>query len=114
MKECEEVLDNNGRIIMVYMNNDKVQTVKNQYYEIRKGESDPELPKNHVLEGRQNFIEVFREVTLVPPHYENQISESEILNALEKVNTEIKGEKLEMVEKGTLVHPVYIQIMKNS
>lgn len=107
MKECEEVLDRDGRIIMVYMNNDKVQTVKNQYYEIRKGESDPDLPKGHVLEGRQNFIEVFREVTLVPPHYENQISESDILNALEKVNSELKSKQLELIEKGTLVHPVY-------
>lgn len=110
LKECEEVLNTNGRIIMVYMNNDKVVTVKNEDYEMRKGEKNSELSDSHVLQGKQNFIEVFRETTLVPPHYENQISENDILNALDKVNkylTESKKPQLELIEKGNLVHPVY-------
>jgi hypothetical protein len=106
MKECEKYLSDGGRIIMVYMNNDKVITTKNAYYEIRKGEKNPELPSGHVLNGRQNFIQVFSETTLVPPHYENQISEGEITDAVEKVNAELPSdsEKLEIVEKGSLVH----------
>lgn len=110
MKECEEVLEESGRIIMIYMNNDKVVTVKNKAYEIRKGESNKELPPNSPLVGRQNFIEVFNEVTLVPPHYENQISEGEILGALEKLNaqlTEQKKPKLELLEKSNMIHPQY-------
>lgn len=107
LKECEEVLDVNGRIIMVYMNNDKVTTIKNEDYEIRKGEHNSSLPKDHILQGKQNFIEVFRESTLVPPHYENQISESDILGALEKINNDSKKQPLQLIEKGTLIHPIY-------
>jgi SAM-dependent methyltransferase len=106
LKECEEYLADGGRIIMIYMNNDNVITEKNEYYEIRKGEKNPDLPDNHVLSGRQNFIQVFSETTLVPPHYENQISESEIIDAMNKVNSDLKGSRpnLEIVEKGNLVH----------
>lgn len=106
LKECEEYIADGGRIIMVYMNNDKVVTVKNEYYEIRKGEKNPDLPDNHALSGRQNFIQVFSESTLVPPHYENQISESEIIEAMNKVNSDLKGVRpnLEIIEKGNLVH----------
>jgi SAM-dependent methyltransferase len=97
MKECEEFLHDGGRIIMVYMNNDKVETVKNKFYEIRKGEKNPDLSADHVLQGRQNFIEVFNEKTLVPPHYENQISESEILDAINKTS-------MKLIAKGNLTH----------
>jgi len=110
MKECEEFLDQNGRIIMIYMNNDKVVDVKNKYYEIRKGESDEHLPKDSPLVNRQNFIQVFSEVTLVPPHHENQISESDILGALEKLNKDLEEKnapKLELIEKGNMIHTQY-------
>ena len=110
MKECEEFLDVNGRIIMVYMNNDKVVNVKNKFYEIRKGESNPDLPKDSPLVGRQNFIQIFNEFTLVPPHYENQISESEILKALENLNKELitaKKSPLLLIEKSNMIHPQY-------
>lgn len=107
MKECVEFLQDGGRIIMVYMNNDKVVTEKNQFYEIRKGESNPALPANHVLKNRQNFIQIFTETTLVPPHYENQISEGEILDAMARVNKDLKDSskpEIELIEKGSLVH----------
>jgi SAM-dependent methyltransferase len=110
MKECEEFLDQNGRIIMIYMNNDKVVDVKNKYYEIRKGESDEHLPKDSPLVNRQNFIQVFSEVTLVPPHHENQISESDILGALEKLNKDLEEKnapKLKLIEKGNMIHTQY-------
>lgn len=104
MKECEEVLQEGGRIIIIYMNNDAVETVKNKYYEIRKKEPNPELPSDHVLKNRQNFIQVFTETTLVPPHYENQISEQEILDAVDRTNKELKDNVLTVIEKGSLVH----------
>ena len=104
MKECTEFLNDGGRIIMVYMNNDKVVTVKNKYYEIRKGEPNPDLPENHVLKNKQNFIQVFTETTLVPPHYENQISESDILDAVEKVNKDLGNQIIEVIDKKSLVH----------
>ena len=104
LQECSEFLHDGGRIIMIYMNNDKVVTEKNKYYEIRKGESDPDLSGGHVLTGRQNFIQVFSEFTLVPPHYENQISEGDIIKAVEIVNGNIEKSKLEIIDKGSLVH----------
>lgn len=104
MKECVDFLHDGGRIIMIYMNNDKVETVKNKFYEIRKGESNPDLPDNHVLKNKQNFIQVFTETTLVPPHYENQISESDILTAVDKTNQDLGKKIIEVLEKGSLVH----------
>lgn len=102
LKECCDALSDSGRIIMVYMNNDKVVTTKNKYYEIRKGEPNPELPDKHVLKNKQNFIQVFTETTLVPPHYENQISENDILEAVKKVNQD--GQHIEVIDKNSLVH----------
>ena len=107
MKECVEFLQDGGRIIMVYMNNDKVVTEKNKFYEIRKGEPNPALPANHVLKNRQNFIQIFTETTLVPPHYENQISEGEILDAVTRVNQDLKSSdkpEIDVIDKGSLVH----------
>jgi hypothetical protein len=107
MKESEEFLADSGRVVIVYMNNDKVESSKNKSYEIKKGDPNPDLPDSHVLKNKQNYIEVFSETTLVPSHYENQISESEIIDAVDRVNNDLKETKrepLEIIEKGTLVH----------
>jgi SAM-dependent methyltransferase len=92
MKECVEFLAEGGRIIMVYMNNDKVVTEKNKYYEIRREDAE-----------KKNFIQVFTDYTLVPPHFENQIGESDILKAVETINKSHKI--LEVIDKKSLVHP---------